>query len=145
MLCVVMLLCFAINSASAARDCRDVSGTYNYEEETLFDEDTNYYAQTLVDGSNFIVTLSASHDGFLGFGIPEQSSGSMLGADIVVAGFEDGGVRIRDYYVLHEAFPFSPFGGSVQRNEDSEPVSTIGSALYPRQDCDNGGTDGKLK
>ena len=131
-------------SAGAVRDCRDTGGQFDYEQEVLFDENVNYYAQSLVDGGDFIITLSAAHDGFLGFGIAEQTSGSMLGADIVVAAMDDGGVRMRDYFVPYQGFPFKPFAGFVQRSPTSEPVPA-GTDLRPIPDCDNGGTDGKWR
>lgn len=129
-------------TVAALRDCRDTGGSFTYQQDVLFDDRVNYYAQSLVQGDDFIITLSASHDGFLGFGIAEQTSGSMLGADIVVAAIEDSGVRIRDYFADYESYPFKPYAGFVQRSPTSDPVPA-GTNLRPVPDCDNGGTDGK--
>eukprot|EP00172_Hildenbrandia_rubra_P003683 Plantae.Rhodophyta-Hildenbrandia_rubra.ctg6171.p1 GENE.Plantae.Rhodophyta-Hildenbrandia_rubra.ctg6171~~Plantae.Rhodophyta-Hildenbrandia_rubra.ctg6171.p1 ORF type:complete len:805 (-),score=130.68 Plantae.Rhodophyta-Hildenbrandia_rubra.ctg6171:2098-4512(-) len=79
------------------------------------DKGVAYLALTITDPS----TVTSDGPAYLGLGIGEQLSGSMLGSDIVTATFKEGqddSCDVKDRYTPFEAFPLE--GGGVFPEED---------------------------
>ncbi|KAL6077594.1 Cytochrome b561 and DOMON domain-containing protein [Balamuthia mandrillaris] len=73
----------------------------------LLDEDSHYQVSWKLANNALTLKLSAQVTGWLGFGLAEQTSGSMLGADIVTAYVNDldGTTVAEDRHVPWAAYP----------------------------------------
>lgn len=75
----------------------------------------------VVDETHVELGLAGRTGGWLGFGIGEQTSGSMLGADIVSVSVDTNtcGAFAQDWHVPFKPFPFAPYTGG---DENPFPV-----------------------
>lgn len=81
----------------------------------------------VVQGDQLILLLaswSTVGGGWMGFGFGEPSSGSMLGADLVLASLSDGAVKVSDTHVPFSAYPLTqaplPFPEASRRHPGLE-------------------------
>ena len=114
----------------AQRACPASDGKWAAVTPIMLDATVNYQLQFLVEGDEVEIVLSGGIDGFMGLGIPEQTSGSMLGADIVTVLYGNNGPQIRDRFARYEAFPFKPYASTFTKNNTSPEVAT-GASLFP--------------
>jgi len=111
----------------------------------LLDRGTGYSLQYKADETAQTLTVVlgalAANTGFLGFGLPEQTSGAMLGADIVTVTFYGAGEApsVTDRYVAWVPFPFSPYESTYEVKTGQWLPTSPGP--FPSQDCSNNGTD----
>ena len=83
------------------------------------------------DGESFAtltLLLAANSVGWLGFGIGESSSGSMLGSDIVVASIDDvtGVVEVSDRHVPWVAYPMNQGNSPFPLPDDQQDWTALG-------------------
>lgn len=125
--------------SGATGQCRYGSG---FTGEVELDSEVEFWLEWRVDGGDVVIGLSANDTvGFLGFGLGEVTSGSMVGADIVTAFISDGSLVVEDRFVPWAAFPFSSNDPlSTDRSADDyfnyeEATNVdIGASLYPELD-----------
>jgi hypothetical protein len=106
--------------------------------------DDKYSVQHKTENADtLVVVLSSKSDiGWLGFGFPEQNSGSMIGADLVSVIFrEDGSATAVDRHVPSVTFPFAPYGVNAAFQVDVNKVVPTWPSLQAVRDCENNGTD----
>jgi hypothetical protein len=135
---VALALCVAAARGAA---CADRSRSYSGEA-ALSGDAADVRAQWSVDPGAGSVTLALSGSvggGWMGLGLGESSSGSMIGADIVTARFEGGQPVVEDRFVPWQAYPFAPFDGRLfSPSLPAEGVATSPS-LFPSLDESLGG------
>lgn len=61
------IIFFCVVNTKALRDCREMGSLYQVEH--LIDPSVNFYVQAYKQQDYFVITLSASVEGFLGFGM----------------------------------------------------------------------------
>eukprot|EP00339_Tiarina_fusa_P002981 CAMPEP_0117069238 /NCGR_PEP_ID=MMETSP0472-20121206/48557_1 /TAXON_ID=693140 ORGANISM="Tiarina fusus, Strain LIS" /NCGR_SAMPLE_ID=MMETSP0472 /ASSEMBLY_ACC=CAM_ASM_000603 /LENGTH=302 /DNA_ID=CAMNT_0004791685 /DNA_START=8 /DNA_END=913 /DNA_ORIENTATION=+ len=96
-----LLVQFTVVSAST---CATESTSY---QQMMLDDTICFRLFHRVQGQEIFLRLVAKHDGWLGFGLAEQGSGHMKGADIVTAQVTNGNVMAQDRYV-----PFAAWDGT---------------------------------
>jgi hypothetical protein len=110
----------------------------------IVNSDDKYSVQhKTLDGDSIVIVLSAKKEvGWLGFGFPEQNSGSMIGADLVsITVGEDGSATAVDRHVPSVAFPFAPYGVNAGFQVDVNQVVPTWPSLQAVRDCENNGTN----
>ncbi len=84
--------------------------------EKVLDAQADFTLQWRVKGDELELAVSAKTAGWLAVGIGEETSGSMLGADIVAAHVDESecSVNVEDMYVPWKPFPFAPYTGGPE-------------------------------
>jgi hypothetical protein len=136
-------LAFLWVAAARGASCVDRSRSYSGEA-ALSGDAADVRVQWSVDpgAGNVTLALSGSVDsGWLGLGLGESSSGSMLGADIVTARFGPGGLPVvEDRFVPWQAFPFAPYGGRLYSPSLPAEGLATSPSLFPLLDESLGGS-----
>jgi hypothetical protein len=145
-----LLLIFLLSQSSFcvhAFDCF-VTGDNSLSSPITVAPDDKYSIQHKTEnGDTLVVVLTSKAEiGWLGFGFPEQNSGSMIGADLVSVTFRDDGSALAvDRHVPFVAFPFAPYGVNAAYQIDVNKVVPTWPSLQAVRDCENGGTDVRRK
>jgi hypothetical protein len=132
----------ALVAGASGGACLDRSRTWDGE--AVLDAAAGFSAQWSLDSSarTLTVALSKSGQGFMGLGLAEQASGSMLGADIVTAYVATGETCkavVEDWHVPFAAFPTKPYGGEYVYPNGSGFARVPTTPLRPVLDSSNGG------
>jgi len=122
-----------------ALDCgmKDAGMFGSWEDEVEFSSEISFGIQWKILGDELLLGLSANHTGYLGFGIGEPTSGSMIGADILTVSVNNEGKAIADdRFVPWAAFPFAN-SGYTWYNESGEVSINTFPSLFPVLDSSN--------
>lgn len=88
----------------------------------------NFGMRWRVQGDQLILLLASwsTVGGWMGFGFGEPSSGSMLGADLVLASLSDGAVKVSDTHVPFSAYPLTQAPLPFPEADDIQDWSALG-------------------